>query len=46
MILDKRFIKVLETGKEVYEGLSTSLTEQKLKDSTAAMNIVREKLIQ
>lgn len=40
------FIKVLEPVKKVYEGLSTSLTEQNIKDITAAMNIVREKLIQ
>ncbi|HPC99331.1 MAG TPA: hypothetical protein P5257_05685 [Bacteroidales bacterium] len=40
------FIKVLDPVKKVYEGLSTSLTEQNIKDITAAMNIVREKLIQ
>lgn len=40
------FLKVLEPVKKVYEGLSTSLTEQNIKDITAAMNIVREKLIQ
>jgi hypothetical protein len=39
------FVKTLDPIKNVYAGLSTSLTEQNIKDITAAINIIREKAI-
>jgi len=40
------FVKLLEPIKKVYEGLTTSLTEQNIKDITNAMTVIREKIIQ
>ncbi len=39
------FVKILDPIKTVYAGLTTSLTEQNIKDITAAINIIREKVI-
>lgn len=39
------FVKTLDPIKKVYAGLTTSLTEQNIKDITAAMNVIREKII-
>jgi len=40
------FVKLLDPIKKVYEGIGTSLTEQNIKDITAAINIIREKSVQ
>jgi hypothetical protein len=40
------FVKLLEPIKKVYEGLSTSLTEQNIKDITLAITGVREKVVE
>jgi hypothetical protein len=40
------FVKKLDPVKKVYEGLSTSLTEQNIKDITVAITGVREKIVQ
>jgi hypothetical protein len=40
------FIKKLDPIKKVYEGLSTSLTEQNIKDITVAITGIREKIVQ
>jgi hypothetical protein len=39
------FIKTLDPIKNVYAGLTTSLTEQNIKDITAAMTIIRNKIV-
>ncbi|MGD0582853.1 MAG: hypothetical protein ABR974_07910 [Bacteroidales bacterium] len=39
------FVKTLDPIKTVYAGLSTSLTEQNIKDITAAISVIREKAI-
>jgi hypothetical protein len=39
------FVKSLDPIKAVYAGLSTSLTEQNIKDITAAISVIREKAI-
>jgi hypothetical protein len=39
------FVKSLDPIKTVYAGLTTSLTEQNIKDITAAINVIREKAI-
>jgi len=39
------FVKLLEPIKKVYERLTTSLTEQDIKDITAAITVIREKII-
>jgi hypothetical protein len=39
------FVKLLEPVKKVYEGLSTSLTEQNIKDITKVINDVREQIV-
>ncbi|HCI55727.1 MAG TPA: hypothetical protein PLN06_06440 [Bacteroidales bacterium] len=41
----KDFLKLLEPMKKIYERLSTSLTEQDIKDITAAITLIREKII-
>jgi len=41
----KSFLKLLEPMKKIYERLSTSLTEQDIKDITAAITLIREKII-
>ncbi|MBP8959478.1 MAG: hypothetical protein KBG40_03540 [Bacteroidales bacterium] len=41
----KNFLKLLEPMKKIYERLSTSLTEQDIKDITSAITLVREKII-
>ena len=40
------FVKKLDPIKKVYEGLSTSLTEQNIKDITVAITGIREKIVQ
>jgi len=40
------FVKKLDPIKKVYEGLSTSLTEQNIKDITVAISGIREKIVQ
>jgi hypothetical protein len=40
------FVKTLDPIKNVYAGLTTSLTDQNIKDITDAITIIREKLIQ
>jgi hypothetical protein len=40
------FVKKLDPIKKVYEGLSTSLTEQNIKDITTAITGIREKIVQ
>jgi hypothetical protein len=40
------FLKLLDPVKIVYEGLSTSLTEQNIKDITKAITEVRDKIVQ
>jgi hypothetical protein len=40
------FIKKLDPIKKVYEGLSTSLTEQNIKDITVAITGIREQIVQ
>jgi len=40
------FLKLLEPVKKVYEGLSTSLTEQNIKDLTSVITEVRAKAVQ
>ncbi len=40
------FLKKLEPIKKVYEGLSTSLTEQNIKDITEAISGIRGKIVQ
>jgi hypothetical protein len=40
------FVKLLDPIKKVYEGLGTSLTEQNIKDITAAITSVREKIVE
>lgn len=40
------FVKKLDPIKKVYEGLSTSLTEQNIKDITAAISEIRAKIVQ
>ena len=39
------FVKNLDPIKNVYSGLGTSLTEQNIKDITAAITLIREKVI-
>lgn len=39
------FVNNLEPIKKVYAGLTTSLTDQNIKDITAAINIIRNKII-
>ncbi|MFN8210749.1 MAG: hypothetical protein U0T33_07270 [Bacteroidales bacterium] len=39
------FVKTLDPIATVYKGLSTSLTEQNIKDITAAISVIREKVI-
>jgi hypothetical protein len=39
------FVKTLDPIKTVYAGLSTSLTDQNIKDITAAISVIREKVI-
>lgn len=39
------FLKNLEPIKNVYAGLTTSLTDQNIKDITAAMTIIRNKIV-
>jgi hypothetical protein len=39
------FVKTLEPIKNVYAGLTTSLTDQNIKDITAAMTIIRNKIV-
>jgi len=39
------FIKTLEPIKNVYAGLTSSLTDQNIKDITAAMTIIRTKIV-
>lgn len=39
------FVKTLDPIKKVYAGLTTSLNEQNIKDITAAINVIREKII-
>jgi uncharacterized membrane-anchored protein YhcB (DUF1043 family) len=39
------FLKLLDPIKEVYKGLSTSLTEQNIKDITTAITTVREEIV-
>jgi hypothetical protein len=39
------FIKTLEPIKNVYAGLTSSLTDQNIKDITAAMSIIRAKIV-
>jgi hypothetical protein len=39
------FIKTLEPIKNVYSGLTSSLTDQNIKDITAAMTIIRNKIV-
>jgi hypothetical protein len=39
------FIKTLEPIRNVYAGLTTSLTDQNIKDITAAMTIIRAKIV-
>ena len=41
----ENFVKVLDPVKKVYEGLSTSLTEQNIKDITKVINDVREQIV-
>ncbi len=40
------FVKLLDPVKKVYEGLSTSLTEQNIKDITKVINDVRSQIVQ
>jgi hypothetical protein len=40
------FVKKLDPIKKVYEGLSTSLTDQNIKDITEAISGIREKIVQ
>jgi hypothetical protein len=40
------FIKLLDPIKKVYEGLTTSLTEQNIRDITTAITGVREQIVQ
>jgi uncharacterized membrane-anchored protein YhcB (DUF1043 family) len=40
------FVKLLDPVKKVYEGLSTSLTEQNIKDITKAVDGVRSQIVQ
>jgi hypothetical protein len=40
------FVKKLDPIKKVYEGLSTSLTDQNIKDITEAITGIREKIVQ
>jgi hypothetical protein len=40
------FVKKLDPIKKVYEGLTTSLTEQNIKDITVAITGIREKIVQ
>jgi uncharacterized membrane-anchored protein YhcB (DUF1043 family) len=40
------FVKVLDPMKKVYEGLTTSLTEQNIKDITTAIEGIRSKIVQ
>ncbi len=40
------FVKILDPVKKVYEGFGTSLTEQNIKDITAAIVTVREKIVE
>ena len=39
------FVKTLDPIKTVYAGMTTSLTEQNIKDITAAISVIREKVI-
>ena len=39
------FVKNLEPMKTVYAGLTTSLTEQNIKDITTAITLIRDKII-
>jgi ribosomal protein S11 len=41
----ENFVKLLDPVKKVYEGLSTSLTEQNIKDITKVINDVREQIV-
>ncbi len=40
------FVKMLDPVKKVYEGIGTSLTDQNIKDITAAITTVREKMVE
>ncbi len=40
------FVKLLDPVKKVYEGLSTSLTDQNIKDITTAITDVRSRIVQ
>jgi hypothetical protein len=40
------FVKILDPVKKVYEGLSTSLTEQNIKDITTVITDVRQQIVQ
>lgn len=40
------FIRLLDPIRKVYDGLTTSLTEKNIKDITAAISVIREKIIE